>query len=65
MKINELIEADLGRKGLLRGVGAAAATAALPASVPAGVVKQVINDVKPSNVGAVSELLSKFDIRTI
>jgi hypothetical protein len=28
-------------------------------------VKQVINDVKPSNVGAVSELLSKFDIRTI
>jgi hypothetical protein len=65
MKINELIEADLGRRGLLRGVGAAAATAALPASVPAGVVKQVINDVKPSNVGAVSELLSKFDIRTI
>ena len=65
MKINELIEADLKRRGFLRGVGAIAATAALPASVPAGVVKQVIHDIRPSNVSAVSKLLSKFDIRTI
>ena len=65
MKINELINADLKRRGFLRGVGAIAATAALPASVPAGVVKQVIHDIRPSNVSAVSKLLSKFDIRTI
>ena len=65
MKIKELIEIDLGRRGFLKGVGAAAASTALPKNVPAGLVKQIVKDIKPNNVGAVADLLSKFNIRDI
>jgi hypothetical protein len=65
MKICELIEVDLGRRGFLKGVGAAAASTALPKNIPAEIVKQIVKDVKPSNIGAVSDLLSNFNIQDI
>lgn len=65
MKIHEIIgEVDASRRGFLKGMAGAAAAAAMPA-VPAGVVKQLVKEIKPSNVGAVKDLMDRFDIRRL
>lgn len=65
MKIQEIIqEVDASRRGFLKGAAGIAAASALP-SVPAGMVKQLVKEIKPNNVGAVKDLMDRFDIRRL